>query len=185
MYYRDYVGKIWRNSKIHDCQPILENYRHWLLSLLAHVTPSVVFSRFFRSFSLQFIFFSEEPFYGNYSTFDSHTNTAISHAFACSSRWRRKPWQGLYCFTVTFTVDLSRIHWHHAFIQVSHKIREFGNINLKQEHPARLSTLVSLQKHVSSDHMQTDILKFLRNSDIFPGNNYIFLAFTLSGLTYF
>ena len=31
MYYRDYVGKIWRNSKIHDCQPILENYRHWLL----------------------------------------------------------------------------------------------------------------------------------------------------------
>ena len=32
MYYRDYLGKIWRNSKIHDCQPILENYRHWLLS---------------------------------------------------------------------------------------------------------------------------------------------------------
>ena len=32
VYYRDYLGKIWRNSKIHDCQPILENYRHWLLS---------------------------------------------------------------------------------------------------------------------------------------------------------
>ena len=32
-YYRDYLGEIWRNSKIHDCQPILENYRHWLLSL--------------------------------------------------------------------------------------------------------------------------------------------------------
>ena len=31
VYYRDYLGKIWRNSKIHDCQPILENYRHWLL----------------------------------------------------------------------------------------------------------------------------------------------------------
>ena len=30
-YYRDYLGNIWRNSKIHDCQPILENYRHWLL----------------------------------------------------------------------------------------------------------------------------------------------------------
>ena len=101
------------------------------------------------------------------------------------SRWRRKPWQGLHCFTVTFTVDLSRIHWHHAYIQVSHKICEFSNINLKQDHPARLSTLVSLQKHVSSDHMQTDILKFLRNSDIFPRNNHIFLAFTLSGLTYF
>ena len=26
---------------------------------------------------------------------DSHTNTAISHAFAYSSRWRRKPWQDL------------------------------------------------------------------------------------------
>ena len=32
-YYRDYLGNIWRNSKIHDCQPILENYRHWLLKL--------------------------------------------------------------------------------------------------------------------------------------------------------
>ena len=31
VYYRDYSGEIWRNSKIHDCQPILENYRHWLL----------------------------------------------------------------------------------------------------------------------------------------------------------
>ena len=31
VYYRDYLGEIWRNSKIHDCQPILENYRHWLL----------------------------------------------------------------------------------------------------------------------------------------------------------
>ena len=31
MYYRDYLGEIWGNSKIHDCQPILENYRHWLL----------------------------------------------------------------------------------------------------------------------------------------------------------
>ena len=27
------------------------------------------------SFSLQLIFFSEQPFYGNYSTLDSHTNT--------------------------------------------------------------------------------------------------------------
>ena len=48
------------------------------------------------SFSLQKIFFSEQPFYGNYSTLDSHTNTVISHAFAYSSRWRRKPRQGLY-----------------------------------------------------------------------------------------
>ena len=27
--------------------------------------------------------FSEQPFYGNYSTLDSHTNTVVSHAFAC------------------------------------------------------------------------------------------------------
>ena len=33
-------------------------------------------------FSLQFIFFSEQSFYGNYSTLNSHTNTVISHAFA-------------------------------------------------------------------------------------------------------
>ena len=41
-------------------------------------------------------FFSEQSFYRNYSTLDSHTNTVISHAFAYSSRWRRKPWQGLF-----------------------------------------------------------------------------------------
>ena len=29
-------------------------------------------------------YFSEEPFYGNYSTLHSHTNTVISHAFAYS-----------------------------------------------------------------------------------------------------
>ena len=34
------------------------------------------------SFRLQLIFFSEEPFYGNYSTLNSHTNTVIFHAFA-------------------------------------------------------------------------------------------------------
>ena len=47
------------------------------------------------SFSLQLICFSEQPFYGNYSTLDSHTSTVISHTFAYSSRWRRKPWQAL------------------------------------------------------------------------------------------
>ena len=38
--------------------------------------------RFVASFSLQFIFFSEQPFYLNYSTLDCHTNTVISHTFA-------------------------------------------------------------------------------------------------------
>ena len=42
------------------------------------------------SFSLQLIFFSEQPFYGNYSTLDSHTNTVIFYMFAYSSRWRRR-----------------------------------------------------------------------------------------------
>ena len=41
--------------------------------------------------SLQFIFFSEQPFYGNCSTLDSQANTVTSHAFAYSLRWRRKP----------------------------------------------------------------------------------------------
>ena len=37
------------------------------------------------SFSLQLIFISEQPFYGNYLTLHSHTNTVISHVFAYSS----------------------------------------------------------------------------------------------------
>ena len=44
-----------------------------------------------RTFGLQIIFFSEQPFYGNYLKLDSHTNTVISHAFAYLSKWRRKP----------------------------------------------------------------------------------------------
>ena len=67
-------------------------YRKFLkvvLSLLVRVTPSNFFSRILRipkmyvleraerSFGLQIIFLSEQPFYGNYSTLDSHTNTVI------------------------------------------------------------------------------------------------------------
>ena len=67
-----------------------------VLGLLAHVMPSIFFSRIVRSDALVYnwYFFSEQPFYGNYSTLDSHTNTVIFHAFAYSSRGRRKPWQG-------------------------------------------------------------------------------------------
>ena len=47
-----------------------------------------------------------QPFYGNYSTLDSQTNTVISHTFAYSSKWRLKPWQGLFNL-VFFTADQS------------------------------------------------------------------------------
>ena len=36
-------------------------------------------------------FFSEQPFYGNYLTLDSHTNKVIFHAVSYSSRWLPKP----------------------------------------------------------------------------------------------
>ena len=55
-----------------------------VLGLLVHVTPSNFFRRILRSEALVYksYFFSEQPFYGNYSTLDSHTNTVIFHAFA-------------------------------------------------------------------------------------------------------
>ena len=64
-----------------------------VLGLLVHVTPSNFFSRVLTNEALVYksYFFSEQPFYGNYSKLDSHTNTVISHVFAYSSRWRRKP----------------------------------------------------------------------------------------------
>ena len=66
-----------------------------VLGLLMHVTPTIFFRRILRSEALVYksFFFSERPFYVNYSTLDSHTNTVICHAFA--SRWRRKPRQSL------------------------------------------------------------------------------------------
>ena len=57
---------------------------------------SFKYNPLFCSFSLPVIFFSKQPFYGNHSTLDSHTSTVISHTFAYSSRWRRKPRQGLF-----------------------------------------------------------------------------------------
>ena len=73
-------------------------FKKEVLGLLAHVTPSICFGRILRSEALvynSYIFFRTAEFYGNYSTIDSHTNTVISHASAYSSRWDRKPRQGL------------------------------------------------------------------------------------------
>ena len=53
-------------------------------------------------------------FYGNYLTLHSHTNTVIrmviSHKFAYSPRWRRKPWQGLsnYLFLYYLQIFLTK-----------------------------------------------------------------------------
>ena len=58
-----------------------------VLGLLAHVTPSIFWSRILRNEALVYnSYFSGQPFYGNYLTLDSHTKTLISHAFAYSSR---------------------------------------------------------------------------------------------------
>ena len=64
------------------------NLKNQPLSCLYQAMQTKVF---YCLISLQFIFFPEQPFYGYYSTLDSHTNTVISNEFACSSRWRRKP----------------------------------------------------------------------------------------------
>ena len=56
MYYRDYVGKIWRNSKIHDCQPILENYRHWLLKVLRWLQMLALIAGLYKSKQIAFFF---------------------------------------------------------------------------------------------------------------------------------
>ena len=78
--------------KVRQYKP-LEKFKHRYTSKCFQMLPLLC--------SLQLIFFSEGPFYGNYSTLDSHTNTVIiSHAFTYLSGWRRKPWQGLFrCFS--------------------------------------------------------------------------------------
>ena len=72
-------------------------YSPLVLGLLVHVNALKFFQEnpWEWSSSLQIIFFSEQPFYRNYSTLDSHTKTVISHVFAYLSRWCRKPWQDL------------------------------------------------------------------------------------------
>jgi len=67
-------------------------------------TPPKIFRTIlcFVALVYNWYFFQNQPFYGNYSTLDSHsdTNTVISHTFAFSSRWRRKLWQGLFKYDV-------------------------------------------------------------------------------------
>ena len=65
---------------------------------LSTVTPQKCLSTILCFLALVYksYFFSEQPFYGHYSTLGSHTNTIIFHTLAYSSRWRRKPWLGLY-----------------------------------------------------------------------------------------
>ena len=90
-------------------------FKKVVLGLLVHATPSNFFRRIHRSEALVRIFFRTAGNYGNYSTLDSHTITVISHAFAYSSRWRRKPWQGLFSlawllsFTKSFACLVCRV----------------------------------------------------------------------------
>ena len=50
-------------------------------------------------------FFSEQPFNGNYSTLNSHTNTVVSHAFADSSKTVTAV-TGLFCLGRIFFLGL-------------------------------------------------------------------------------
>ena len=53
-----------------------------VVGLLGHVTPAIFFRRILRSEALVYtsVFFSEQPFYGNYSTLDSHLVKMASKA---------------------------------------------------------------------------------------------------------
>ena len=76
-------------GKIRD--KYMENLKQASGEIQAPARPPNFLVPLLCTFNLQFTFFSEQPFYGNFSTLDSHTNTVISHTFAYSSRWRRKP----------------------------------------------------------------------------------------------
>ena len=54
----------------------MENLKQASGEILGQVRPNhFLYNPLLCSFSLQFIFFSEQPFFGNYLTLDSHTNT--------------------------------------------------------------------------------------------------------------
>ena len=87
----------------------MENLKQASEEIWAQVPPKF-FSTILRLVALvykSFFFFSEQPFYRNYSTLASHTNTVISHAFAyympLVNWWRRKPWQGLFILLLVFS----------------------------------------------------------------------------------
>ena len=91
---RPSVDRLWSES-----WPTIDCYIHWVSTdywpLYRPIDRSTLPTVNMIRFSLQLRFFSEKPFYGNYSMLDSHTNTVISHLFAYSSRWHWKLWRGL------------------------------------------------------------------------------------------
>ena len=80
-------------------------FKKVVLGLPVHVRPSIFSSRILGSEALVYksYFFQNSCSTEIHSTLDSHTNTVISHAFAYSWRWRRKPWQGLFYGSLPFS----------------------------------------------------------------------------------
>ena len=94
-------------------------FKKVVVGLQVNVTPSNFFRRILRSEALVYksYFFSEQPSYGNYSTLESHKITVISHAFAYSSKWRRKPWQGLFERCSQKTNEANLRQWQHTYLE--------------------------------------------------------------------
>ena len=89
---------------------------------------------------------------GNYSTSDFHTNTLISHTFAYSSRWRRKPLQGL--FTKTTEIKTTLV-WRGGEVGDTHFTRDMCTgihisrgytYHLTPDHPKGSQRNVPVQK---------------------------------------
>ena len=92
-------------------------------------------------------------FYGNYSTLDFHTNIVIFHAFAYSSTWRRKPWQGLY-HRLGVHLMVSNFHNRHAILLKRRFFLKNALTSIKQQlkHEIRSCLKILLFKKKKTKH---------------------------------
>ena len=92
-------------------------------------------------------------FYGNYSTLDFHTNIVIFHAFAYSSRWRRKPWQVLY-HRLGVHLMVSNFHNRHAILLKRRFFFKNALTSIKQQlkHEIRSCLKILLFKKKKTKH---------------------------------
>ena len=75
--------------------------------MLCKLPEWTTLSKYFLFFKNKFhiyLFFSEQPFYGNYSAIGSDTNTVISHAVAYSSKTVIRPWKRSIVFKIVQVV---------------------------------------------------------------------------------
>ena len=139
----------------------MENLKASVWRNLSTGTPPKFFSTIlcFAALVYNWCFFQNSPFTEIMRHTDSHTNPVISHTFAYSSRWRRKPRQGL------LTKDSTRRGGSAVLLRIIFVIAVIIItiiITFLQKNWSREEVFNPLNPYIHTQVLQTDLHTLLR-----------------------